>query len=580
MIHNLFIPCRIGNYYLHTKKVLTIEVTPIVVYGLLFEYSAKKIILKEKYSISLKENSSIAQINAIKKIVSSAGKVDEIISNCATPAMVFKELQLPFIGKENIAMVLPLEIENILPFSLDQAVIDFIVTREDSEKKISTVLVCAVRKQDIDEQYELFKKADVSLDMLTVDVFALYHLYESYIGQNSVEKKSISSKNSVQQNFAKLYKRLLSLFSRKKKEDIVSHSQQILQNFNPERAEVLVDIGYNSIKVLYIKDNILSVVRVIPFGIGTMLQGLNEQAGQSYEDAIHSLSSQGHIDSALSEQFKKIFDEIAKTLLYFQQQEGLSYLAPHKISMTGFYSNFPAFIEQAKSYFGSIVLPVDMKECLERALISNDSKIIITTEYFRSISCSLAWHCQGNNNLLETIAREKELRAVSVQTIVMVLTSLLCVGAVWWRSSEQLKGWQTAYNSSRRQLLDEIQSQMGLDVRGEKNLKALVEKTESVLKRERQLWFSFTQQNEASILEYLQDLSVAIDREAIGLEIKSLHIDYQKVVMTGTVKSFEALDLFYEELQELKLLKLVDRPRELANWTIELKPKTSSKGAQ
>lgn len=578
MIHNLFIPCRIGNYYLHTKKILTIEVTPIVIYGLLFEYSAKKIILKEKYSILLKENTSLAQINAIKKIVSSAGKVDEIISNCATPAMVFKELQLPFLGKENLKIVLPLEIENILPFSLDQAVINFIVTQEDLDKKISTVLVCAVRKQDIDEQYELFKKADVSLDTLTVDVFALYHLYQAYIGQTAVERKYAISKNSLREKLASWYKHFFTIFSRKASVDSVNQSQQILQNFNPERTEILVDIGYSSIKVLYIKDNMLSAVRVIPFGIGQTLESLQDQAEKSYEDSIHSLSS-GHIDSLLLDQIKKIFDEIAKTLLYFQQKEGLGYLAPHKISMTGFYTNYPIFIEQAKSYFGSIVMPIDMKKCLESVSVTHDFNISITTEYFRGISCALSWHYQADNNLLVAIAREKDLRAASIQTIVMIITSLLCLGTIWWRSSEQLQRWQTTFNVSRKQLLTEIQSQMNLDVRGEKNLKTLVEKTESVLKRERQLWFSFMQQNEASILEYLQDLSVAIDREAIGLELKSLHIDYQKVVMSGSVKSFEALDLFYEELQELKLLKLVDRPRELANWTIELKPKAISKGA-
>ncbi len=577
MIHNLFIPCRIGNYYLHTKKVLTIEVTPIVVYGLLFEYSAKKITLKEKYSISLKENSSLAQINAIKKIVSSAGKVDEIISNCATPAMVFKELQLPFLGRENLEMVLPLEIENILPFSLDEAVINFMVTDEDLEKKSSTVLVCAVRKQDIDEQYELFKKADVSLDMLTVDVFALYYLYQVCVSQNTVQKNS--AKVSLSENAVPFYKRLFNLFSRKKVEDTVNQSQQILQNFNPDRTELLVDIGYNSIKVLYIKDNALSAVRVIPFGIGQTVENLQDQPETSYEDMKDSLSSNGHTDSLVLHQSKKIFEEIAKTLLYFQQKEGLSYLAPHKISLTGFYTHSPVFIEQAKSYFGSIVVPIDMKKCLEAASVSFDSNIHITSEYFRTVACALSWHYQTDNNLLQMIAREKELRAVSLQAVVMLLTSLLCVGAIWWRSSEQLQRWQTAYNSSRKQLLTEIQDQMNLDLRGEKNLKTLVEKTESVLKRERQLWFSFMQQNEASMLEYLQDLSVAIDREAIGLELKSLHIDYQKVVMSGSVTSFEALDLFYEELQELKLLKLVDRPRDISNWTIELKPKINSKGA-
>ena len=48
--------------------------------------------------------------------------------------------------------------------------------------------------------------------------------------------------------------------------------------------------------------------------------------------------------------------------------------------------------------------------------------------------------------------------------------------------------------------------------------------------------------------------------------------------MTGTVKNLDALDLFYEELQSLKTLKLVSRPRELS-WTVELKSKIDQEGA-
>jgi len=578
MMHDLFIPCRIGDYYLHTKKVVTIEITPVVVYGLVLEYSAKKIILKEKYVIPLKENSPLAQKAAVKKIISSAGKVEEIISVSRTPAMIFKELELPFLGKENLKMVLPLEIENMLPFSLDLAVIDFIVTKEDLEKKTSTVLVCAIRKQDIDEQYEFFKNADISLDMLTVDVFALYRLYQKYNQKNITEKKPISSKNLFKEKLSQFTNSFSGIIFRKKNQINSSYSEQILQNFQPNKSEVLVDIGYESIKVLYIKDSILHSVRVIPFGIGQRFEALGGQVEQAYADAVHVLSTNSELDKGLSEQIRTIFDEVSKTLLYFQQQQSDQYLSPSQIIFTGFYSNFSSFINQAKLYFGSIISSIDMQECLKHVSIINQSKSVITSQDFNILSSALLWHYDTENNLLQSIAEQKQRRFATMQLIVMVVISILCIGTVWWRASEQLQRWQTAYNVSRKQLLTEIQSQMGLDLYGEKNLKTVVGKAEDVLKRERQLWFSFTQQNEASILEYLQDLSVAIDREAIGLELKTLHIDYQKIIMTGTVKNFEALDLFYEELQELKLLKLVDRPRELS-WSIELKPKVAVKGA-
>lgn len=123
-----------------------------------------------------------------------------------------------------------------------------------------------------------------------------------------------------------------------------------------------------------------------------------------------------------------------------------------------------------------------------------------------------------------------------------------------------------------------IEQGMGVDLKGEKNLKTIVEQAEETLKRERLLWFSFTKQNEASALEYLQELSIAIDRASIGLELRQMHIDFEKVTMTGSVKSFEALDVFEEELQGLKLLTLVEKPRELT-WTIQLQPKDVQKGS-
>ncbi|MBI2344508.1 pilus assembly protein PilM [Candidatus Dependentiae bacterium] len=577
MMHDLFIPCRIGNYYLHTKKILTIEITPVVVYGLLFECVGKKIILKDSYTVSLKEDSLAILHGAIKKIISSAGKIDEIISICAASAMIFKELRVPFLGRENIEVVLPLEIENMLPFPLDQAIIDFIITDEDLDKKVSTILVCAVRRHDIDEQYELFKKADVSLDMLTVDVFGLYRLYQIYAGQNDSVLQPIKN-FSLKEKLSRLSHALYSVFIRKKNDMNSNYSHQILQSFHANTSEVLVDIGYSSIKVLYMKNRILYYVRLIPFGVEQILSSLEQQSEKRYEDIIHVLSSDGQIDSIFSEQLRRIFEEVSRTLLYFQQQEGGQYLSPSKIMFTGFFTNFIIFTNQAKSYFGSIVSSVDMSTCLARIPVINNSKTAITSQQFSVLSSGLLWYFHKENNLLKDVAEKKELRVTTLQLLVMFLVSILSIGGVWWRSSEQIQRWQTAYSASRKQLLIEIQGQMGLDLYGEKNLKTLVQKTEDVLSRERQLWFSFTQKNEASILEYLQDLSLAIDREAIGLELKNLHIDYQKIIMTGTVKGFSALDVFYEELQELKLLKLVDRPMELS-WTIELKPKVILKGA-
>ena len=59
---------------------------------------------------------------------------------------LYLKLFAPLPGLKKIKMVVPFEAEPLLPFTLDQAVLDSIITHEDTEKKQTDVLVCAVKK--------------------------------------------------------------------------------------------------------------------------------------------------------------------------------------------------------------------------------------------------------------------------------------------------------------------------------------------------------------------------------------------------------------------------------------------------
>ena len=254
------------------------------------------------------------------------------------------------------------------------------------------------------------------------------------------------------------------------------------------------------------------------------------------------------------------------------------YISPYKIYLTGFYSENHFFKEQAQAYFGSIITTISIKELLKKINMTVAAQIKITSEQINLYASSILWYENPENNLLYDISQKKEFKTVTLQLLIMILISIVSLAGIFWRSYDEVSRWQAGYISSRKQLLNTLQEQMNLDLRGEKKIPEIFKKAEEELKRERKLWFSFMKQNETSPLEYLQDLSMAIDRSSIGLELKTVHIDYQKVIMTGTVKNLDALDLFYEELQSLKTLKLVSRPRELS-WTVELKSKIDQEGA-
>ncbi len=64
-----------------------------------------------------------------------------------------------------------------MPFSLQDAVIDCIITKENSEEKSSEILVAAVQNQVIAQHLALFEAAGAQPEKVTIDMFALYGLY-------------------------------------------------------------------------------------------------------------------------------------------------------------------------------------------------------------------------------------------------------------------------------------------------------------------------------------------------------------------------------------------------------------------
>ena len=81
MLSDILVPQKIGNYYLFQKRVLSFDVTPMLVQGLLLDYTGKTVQIKNKITIALKDFSAQAQISAIKKIASTIGAYDEVVTS-------------------------------------------------------------------------------------------------------------------------------------------------------------------------------------------------------------------------------------------------------------------------------------------------------------------------------------------------------------------------------------------------------------------------------------------------------------------------------------------------------------------
>ncbi|MCX5923044.1 MAG: pilus assembly protein PilM [Candidatus Dependentiae bacterium] len=596
MFRDILVPYRVGKYYLFSKRVLSFNITPVMVQGLLIDYKGRGIEIKNNITINLKDFSTQSQINAIKKIASSIGKYDEVVTSLSSSAVAFKELSLPFLGRDKLDMIVAYEVESLLPFSVDEAVVDFMVTSQDLDKKISTVLVAAARKEDIDAHYLLFEKAEISLSVITIDLFALYELY--FWGIYSSSSLAVASQGITSQLVSKpislnlllpspksfKFQNLLNFFKGlfNRKPDANKEFENVVQTeLKHKRVELLVDIGFDVIRILYMQDGLLKAMRIIPFGISDVAQSISKETGQSYYDVANDLISLKETEiseSILTKELKNILDEASKTLSFFEKQENLTFVSPQKIWLSGLGCNLLVFSRQATDVFGSSVSFVDVEKIVKQLSIKESSKEKLSVSSFALLSLGLFTHYQQNINFLKSFARKADISLLNKQLITIFCMTILCLGGAIWKSSTVLTEWEANYNVSKKQLVTTISNRMNIDLKSEKNLKTIVEKTQDAFNKEKVLWFSFSRKNERSILQYLQDLSIHVDRSSIGLEILSMHIDYDKVSMIGTVKSIEAVGVFEEELMELTSLTLVEKPREVS-FSVQLKVKEGSEGS-
>lgn len=182
MLKNILIPEKIGNYFIFSKNILGFETDKVHTSAIKVHISGKRQVqVNQFYEESLGINNGTPYVqklnSAVKKITEKNKNATEIRVSFPSYLVIYKELTLPFTDISKIRSILDFEIEPILPFSIDQAVADFIVTKQDFQKKETTILVCVARKKDILEIIEPFKDLSVPV-VVVVDVIALYGLFK------------------------------------------------------------------------------------------------------------------------------------------------------------------------------------------------------------------------------------------------------------------------------------------------------------------------------------------------------------------------------------------------------------------
>lgn len=530
MIQDVFVPSKIGSYYIFSKRVLSFEITTNFVQASLIYFSHRKVILENSMTIVLQDQNPASIINAIKKIATTIGSYDEVVTSLTSSAVVFKELTLPFIGREKIGMIVSYEVEPLLPFSLDDAVIDFLVMYEDKEKSQTTILVAAARKADLDEYISYFQKAQVRLTHVTLDMFALYDFYR--------------------------------------------HTMYVTQT---HASLLLVDFGIDALRILYVQKGILKSVRLIPYGLALMMDKINQSlqftsnnsAIDFFEKGLHAYDEQTK-DQIISKLVVDFSKQISLSISFFQKQIK-DFVMPVHVLCLGQVNKLQGFFDQVTEACQINFESVDIKRILSKNSIQVYPKAKFDSQYSGSLIIGLSAAHYGKINFLSHEQKKIYNTLLNKQLLVACMLSCAIIIGLYMYSKYQIQFWDIAYEKSRKELLAVLKDQMNIDLKATKRVTDIVVAAQDKLEQTKKVCFSFSQSNNA-FLQHLQDLSTTIDRESVGLELKKMSMQGEQVVLLGKVKNYDALDLFVEELMNLKNLSLKNIPRDLT-FTVTLEVK-------
>ncbi len=546
MIKDLFIPEKLDGYYLLSQDILGVVINKMHVRAARINAHGKTITIKEFFEEPLGTNSELTYQDrvalALKNITQKTGTNLTIRSSLPSSLVTFKQLKLPFADPEKIRMILPFEIAPQLPFALENAVIDFIVTNIDETTKESTIMVAAVQKEHIAQHLALFAAAQLAPDQITIDLFDLYGLYRmipAYQARTGVT--------------------------------------------------VLLDLQASSTRLMYLVNNKLERIRTINQGIAHLAkiigQELNIENGDALEQVMRfgtGTHAQSNYTAAMHQAVGSLWQAVQFTLNSFADQTG-AVKQIDSIVLVGAFSMLPGISTYITERSGIACMPFDIQLLFENPHIVYAQKTI-APEQVASLSTALPTTTSESVNMLQAEFAPQTTSLFTKQIITLTTLVLLLIGGLLTTAIWQTRTLRSQEQKAARAAVTHLQD-LGLVDEDVTNLTQAVEDAQQKIGKQEDQWFPFSRQARTSLLNVLQKLSAAIDREGIGLQLKRLMITEDQVTIEGSVvkensaKSFEALNTLLSELDASNLFSYIPHDEfQDTTFNVKLSLKKKKKG--
>jgi len=419
-------------------------------------------------------------------VLSNFKKYDQIKICISSSIVTFKELTVPFLDLDKIRMVIEYEVEPKLPFSISEAVVDFIVTSQDKEKKTSQILVAAARVQDLQEIFDICKLANVDPESITVDLFALYGLYLNI----------------------PTYKNLAG-------------------------ASTLIDVGSTTTSVAFLLDGQLRLIRNIAKGLDTIAQHISDDTGESLEAVLENLKTFG---------LEKTNDE-AYTMA--AQKYVTNFLTDIQFTLNSFSLKLNFYDEISMVLFTSKGTKIRGLTEFSNTILQVRSELLVPGKLFKAKEFKNKTRTFGPDDVNNALAlgtattygphdefnlRRKEFAKVSFplmnkQIFVGALLTVVMLLSLGVRGYLQISELNSALVVKQKQAITQLKKIFppGHKSKRKTNLNGLFRDAKKYIQERKTEWEPFLQEN-LQPLQVLKDLTQTMDKRSFNIKIQKIAI--------------------------------------------------------
>ncbi len=489
MIKEIFLPEKIGHRRIFAQRIVGISVQEDIVYAVQAHAKRSGTIVENIYEEAIEagaEDSFRARAaQALKKVVNKIKRYDQIRIAIPASIIVFKELDVPFLDTEKIRMVLDYEIESMLPFSLDEAVIDFIITQEHKEEKTARVLVAAVRNSDLQSILDMYAQADIEPTSITIDLFALYSLYEQ-----SPEYKAI------------------------------------------ENATALVDLGLHATRISFLLDGQLRLTRFIQRGLSAIVKAISEETNIDQEQVMKKIKTFGikptgddDYDTAVQKNIVPFFNDIQFTLNSFSLKLNY-YKGVTKLLFVGKAVEINGLMQQSGELLQIPCETFDPRKAFVKNGIKNKVRILppYWSHYAMALGAAVSSEHQSDFDLRRKefeLARYELLSKQLIAAFVIVFIALISIST---RGYMQISTLQATVKNMEKKGMAKLIELLDKKERPKRpKLKTLVRKVDNKLKEQKDLFAPFAQERKGP-LEILFDMTSIIDKKRFNIDVETLEV--------------------------------------------------------